>query len=163
MNKKYLATIDGQYEALVSRETIDLSNIVIEEDGCIHLIHGGRSYRAELASIDLSSKTVNLKVNDATFSVKLKDDLDQLVTKMGMKANFLKKSADVVAPMPGLVLKIFVEEGQEVNEGDPVVILEAMKMENVLKAEGSGIVKKINASDGESVEKGVVLIEVEGE
>jgi len=67
----------------------------------------------------------------------------------------------IVAPMPGLVVKVEVEIGDEVEEGQGVVIVEAMKMENELAAEGPGRVVAIPAVAGEAVEKGQVLVELE--
>lgn len=64
-------------------------------------------------------------------------------------------------PMPGMVVQIRVEPGQEVNAGDPLVVIEAMKMENVLKAKSPGKVKAIPAQIGKSVEKGDTLVEFE--
>ena len=61
--------------------------------------------------------------------------------------------------MPGRVLKIFVKEGEEIQIGDNVLSLEAMKMENILKADGVGTVSKITISEGDVVDKGAVLIE----
>jgi len=65
---------------------------------------------------------------------------------------------DMKAPMPGLILDILVTPGQEVKKGDQLLILEAMKMENVLKAPGDGTVSSIEVAKGDSVEKGQVLI-----
>ena len=63
--------------------------------------------------------------------------------------------------MPGRIVNIAVEIGQELNVGDDILSLEAMKMENVLKAEGIGVVKAINFSNDDVVEKGAVIIEFE--
>jgi biotin carboxyl carrier protein len=68
---------------------------------------------------------------------------------------------ELKAPMPGLVVDFLVEIGQEVQTGDKLMILEAMKMENVIKASGQGIVKKLNVIKGQSVEKNQILIEFE--
>ena len=62
------------------------------------------------------------------------------------------------APMPGLVVKVQVEVGQEVAAGQPVLVLEAMKMENELKAAGPGVVEQIHIKPGQAVEKGAVLV-----
>lgn len=67
----------------------------------------------------------------------------------------------VKAPMPGLVVKVFVKEGMQVLEDDKIIVIEAMKMENTLKAPTSGIIKSIKATEGQAVEKGAVLIEIE--
>lgn len=65
------------------------------------------------------------------------------------------------APMPGLVMQIKVEPGQKVKAGDPVVVIEAMKMENILKAKGEATVKAVHVEQGQSVEKGDKLVEFE--
>ena len=62
------------------------------------------------------------------------------------------------APMPGLVVKVHVEVGQVVAAGQPVLVLEAMKMENELKAAGPGVVEQIKVKPGQAVEKGTVLV-----
>lgn len=66
--------------------------------------------------------------------------------------------AQVKAPMPGLVVRILVQPGQAVSEGEGLVVLEAMKMENELKSAGSGTVDRILVSAGQAVEKGALLI-----
>jgi propionyl-CoA carboxylase alpha chain len=67
----------------------------------------------------------------------------------------------LLCPMPGLVVKISVEEGQEVQEGQALATVEAMKMENILKAERRGVVKKINAAAGASLKVDDVIMEFE--
>jgi pyruvate carboxylase subunit B len=68
----------------------------------------------------------------------------------------------IKAPMPGLVVRILVEPGQAVEAGQGVVVLEAMKMENELKAAAAGVVRAVRAEVGRPVEKGQVLVELEG-
>ena len=60
--------------------------------------------------------------------------------------------------MPGKILKIFVKEGQEVKEGEPILIMEAMKMENEMRADSDSVIEKINVSEGQNVESGTELI-----
>ncbi len=67
----------------------------------------------------------------------------------------------VKAPMPGLIIKVMVQEGQNVDRGDKLLIIEAMKMENVLSSPTSGVVKKIHIEEGRAVEKDAPLIELE--
>jgi biotin carboxyl carrier protein len=67
----------------------------------------------------------------------------------------------VKAPMPGLLLKVEVKVGDKISEGSPLFILEAMKMENEIKSETSGTIKEIRAAEGESVEKGAVILVIE--
>jgi len=77
---------------------------------------------------------------------------------MGLQTLTGSKVENIKAPMPGLVLEVMVSAGQTVQKGDPVLILEAMKMENVLKAPGDGTVVSVEVSKGNAVEKNAVLI-----
>ncbi len=85
---------------------------------------------------------------------------EKLLERYG--AATLKKGRDgnVKAPMPGLVLRILVEEGQEVRAGEGLVVLEAMKMENELVSPIDGVVKSVNATVGEPVEKSALLVAI---
>jgi biotin carboxyl carrier protein len=80
---------------------------------------------------------------------------------MGLDVPKVRKLKQLKAPMPGRVVGLSIQVGQEINVGDPLLTLEAMKMENVLKAEGTGVVKEIKVNTQDVVEKGAVLIEFE--
>jgi biotin carboxyl carrier protein len=67
----------------------------------------------------------------------------------------------IIAPMPGKVLQVLVTEGQQVAEGDGLLILEAMKMENRIVAEADGTVKKVNVSVGQMVDGGMLMMELD--
>lgn len=69
-------------------------------------------------------------------------------------------AGSIVAPIPGLVLRFLVNEGDSVKAGDPVLILEAMKMESEITSTATGVVKKINVKEGASVQEGEALIEI---
>ncbi len=129
-------------------------------DGSFSVLANGRSYNAVVEEVDRTAKQMKLKVNGHPYRVVIREPIDQLLEKMGLNFATTKKLAAIKAPMPGLVLKIMVEEGQEVKKGDPVLVLEAMKMENVFKAPADAIVKAIKAVPGAAVEKGAVLIEL---
>lgn len=68
--------------------------------------------------------------------------------------------APVIAPMPGLIVRVHVEAGAQVEAGQPVVVMEAMKMENELRAPATGTVKAVLVTPGQAVEKGTVLVEM---
>ena len=87
--------------------------------------------------------------------------LDELIAAMGLDKPKIKKLKELQAPMPGRIVNVAVAVGDELNVGDEILSLEAMKMENVLKAEGIGVVKSINIGTNDVVDKGSVLIEFE--
>jgi biotin carboxyl carrier protein len=124
-----------------------------------HMLYQNQSFKVELVEIDDESKTVVLKLNNKPVEIQLKDKFDLLLEKLGM--NFSKGAAaqDLKAPMPGLIFDIKVKEGDKVKKGDALLVLEAMKMENILKSPGDGEVKTIKIKKGESVEKNQVLIQ----
>jgi biotin carboxyl carrier protein len=120
-----------------------------------------KSYNAQLEKIDKENKEIVLKIDGQRYTLQIKEDIDVLLDKMGINMSALQKAAPLKAPMPGMVLKVLVTVGQTVNKGDALLILEAMKMENVLKATGTAIIKSIKAEEKTAVEKGAVLIEME--
>lgn len=83
---------------------------------------------------------------------------EELMERMGIEDGAGSQSRELRAPMPGKVLEILVEEGQSVEEGDAMLVLEAMKMENVLRAGTAGVVSAIGVKEGSAVEKEAVLI-----
>src|SRR5690349_19567580 len=135
---------------------IDVSQI---GDGYFHVLVANQSYRVEVVEADAHAKRVTLKVNGRHYPVVLKDRFDLLLERMGMNANSGSKVNHVRAPMPGLIIDLKVKTGDQVKAGDTLLILEAMKMENIIKAPGDATVKSVKVSMGEGVEKNQVLIE----
>jgi biotin carboxyl carrier protein len=78
---------------------------------------------------------------------------------MGLSNLQSAKVSEIKAPMPGLVLKVFVSNGDEVKKGDNLFILEAMKMENIIKSPSDVSIKNIKIVPGDKVEKGQVLMQ----
>lgn len=126
-----------------------------------HLIHNNKSFTIDILSVDRGTKQVELKVNGARYSYKVKDRFDLLLENLGMDSLGGGKVSELKAPMPGLVIDVMVEPGQEVQEDDALLILEAMKMENVLKSPGEGVVQSVEVSKGDAVEKNELLIRFE--
>lgn len=157
----FIAIVNEKNELPITKSTANGLDFVKTSANHYHVLHQGKSYQAELLSFNKAAKEVHLKINGKHCVVKLQDSYDQLVKKMGLSANIVHKISAIKAPMPGLVLSITVEVGQTVKQGEPMLILEAMKMENVIKSPGDGIVKKIVVAKGKPVDKGEVLIEME--
>ncbi|RYC70325.1 acetyl-CoA carboxylase biotin carboxyl carrier protein subunit [Spirosoma sordidisoli] len=128
-------------------------------DRTLHILYQDRSYNAEVLELNAAAKTVVLKINGRIHTIQLKDRFDLLLEKMGMSSAVAAKIGDLKAPMPGLIVGITVAVGATVQKGDTVLILEAMKMENTIKAPAEATVKAIRVQKGDRVEKGQVLIE----
>src|SRR5690606_11314558 len=125
----------------------------------VHIIKDHTSQLVELIDVNIKEKTLTLKLNNKISEIKIQDRFDLLLDKLGMNVAADQRIMDVKAPMPGLILDILVKVGDSVKKGDPVLVLEAMKMENTLKSAGEGEVKGILVGLGSSVEKNQVLIQ----
>ena len=136
-------------------------DIVKVKEGQFHIIHKGKSFVADVLSHDKESKTAAIQINSNTYAVQLKDRFDELLHDLGMGVGNTSKDNEVKAPMPGRVLEILVKVGDSVSEGDGLLILEAMKMENIIKSTREGVLKQIQATEGDSVEKNAVLLSYE--
>lgn len=128
------------------------------QEGKFHLLKGNRSYSAEVIAADYQAKTFVIRINGHQHVLRLQDRFDLLLEQMGISQVNLHQVNEVKAPMPGLIVDIQVEAGQHVKKGDPILILEAMKMENIIKSPGDGVVKVIKVSRQDHVEKNQVLV-----
>lgn len=137
------------------------ADIQWQANGQASILIDHKSYTAQVEKIDKDNKELVLKINGQRYTLAIKEDIDILLDKMGINLSAMQKAAPLKAPMPGMILKILVEPGQQVNKGDALLILEAMKMENVLKASGAATIKAIKVEEKTAVEKGAILIEME--
>ena len=123
------------------------------------LKHG--SYKVKMVRFDKENKTCILQVNNKEIVVSIEDRFDLLLHQLGMDNINNQKVNELKAPMPGLVLNVLVEPGDSVVKGDGMMVLEAMKMENIIRTPADGIVKSIDVRKSDAVEKNQVLIKFE--
>ena len=150
----------GERSYAIEATALDRIDLQATAPGHYHLLHEGQAYRVEVLGIERNQKRVHLRINGREVSYDLRDETDQAIDALGFATAETVVNKDVLAPMPGLVLDILVEEGAEVTAGTPLIILEAMKMENVLKAESDGTVERLEVKKGEAVDKRQLLIKV---
>jgi biotin carboxyl carrier protein len=144
-------------------ETVGSDGAVLKWDNekFFTLEFNGKLFNGEILEQATESNRLKLKINHRVFEIKKKGELDDLIAALGLDKPKIKKLKELQAPMPGRIVNVAVNIGDELNVGDEILSLEAMKMENVLKAEGVGVVKEININNDDVVEKGAVLIEFE--
>lgn len=145
---------EGRYEVTVGGRRLDVD---LHDDGqnFLSLLIDGRSYE------------VGLEKRPAGYAVVLADDV--VLVELGPAAEgtgaALRKLAGgvvrVTAPMPGKLVRILVEAGQEVSAGQGLVVMEAMKMENELRSPRAGRVRQVPVGEGQAVETGALLAVVE--
>ncbi|WP_248723178.1 acetyl-CoA carboxylase biotin carboxyl carrier protein subunit [Seonamhaeicola sp. ML3] len=161
MNKHFKAKVNAEYEFEINSSQIeDLDAFVLSETS-YHIIHDDKSIEAEIVSSNFDKKSYQIKINNTSYNVDIHDDLDLLIKKMGFASGNSQKINSIKAPMPGLILEINVKAGQTIEENDNILILEAMKMENVITSPRDGIVKSVHVKKGDAVDKNHLLIEFE--
>lgn len=142
----------------VNGKPMEPDTLVIK-DNLLHVLHQHTSYRVEIVSFSKEAKTASIKVNGHTYSIAIKDRFDDLLHQLGLDNLQSTKVAELKAPMPGLVLSVLVKEGDEVKKGDNLLVLEAMKMENIIKSPADVMIKSIKIKPSDKVEKNQVLIQ----
>lgn len=164
---------NAQYRALVGDRTFDITvadgHLVVDgekksytfevlREGYVSLIVDGRSVPVSVEPV--GEDQLEVTIDGQRTTVRVKDERDLLLDEFGLGED-AAAGGEVRAPMPGLVLDVLVKEGDEVTAGQGLLVLEAMKMENELKAPSGGVVTTIHASNGDAVDKDALLIEIE--
>ncbi len=122
------------------------------------LIRNNKSYEVQVLEADYEQKEFLIEIDGQSYQVSAADRFDLLLKDLGMEHLNAVTVNDLKAPMPGLVLEVKVAPGDNIKKGQALMVLEAMKMENVLKAEADCLIKSIDCNIGAAVEKGQVLI-----
>jgi len=159
INNKFNYEVDKKGgELSINNEKIE-ADISLLNANSWHIINQLKSYNVEVVSFDSALKTAEIKVNSNTYHITAKDQYDVLLDKMGFSSLSNAKLSEAKAPMPGMVLKVLVTEGDLIKKGDNLFILEAMKMENIIKAADDVVIKTVKIKPGDKVEKGQVLVQ----
>ena len=139
--KTYKMKINGEkYDARIKKYKND--QVIVEVNGI--------DYEINLEHADRRKKEIERSPKTQSVLEVVKSSPKPAVTITG----------SILAPIPGLVLRFLVEVGDSVNAGDPVLILEAMKMESEITSTATGVVKKIHVKEGASVQEGEALLEI---
>jgi len=151
----------NEFEFCFTQEQIDAIDLVQKSPTVYNLLKNHRSMNAVLIEADQSAKMQTIEIDGEKFDIQIKDELDLVLDKMGFNTVPGKQIKEIKAPMPGMVLEIAVSEGQQVHEGDKILILVAMKMENSIIVPADATIKRIVVTTGEAVDKGQILVELE--
>ncbi len=145
------ATLEGRADAAA----------LLEVPGSpVHVVTiGGKQYQAVVKREAAKGRYV-LWIDGWRFELDALDERARAIRDLSAASGGAKGPAPVTAPMPGLVVKVHVQPGDRVEAGQPVVVMEAMKMENELRAPAAGMVRAVHALPGKAVEKGMVLVEL---
>jgi len=161
MEKKYKVKVNDTFEYEFTDGQITSLDIQKVSSSKFHILKENCSFKAEIISSDFLKKNYSVKINSNIYEIDISNQLDLLIQDMGLSLGSAQIINDIKAPMPGLILDVLVQVGDTVNEGDYLLVLEAMKMENTLTALADGVVKSVLVIKGEKVEKNQLLIEID--
>ena len=122
------------------------------------VLRDGQRFKVECEEGPDAEGNAVIRINGVRRAVRVLDERTKLLEKMGMSVKEGAASGDVKAPMPGKILQVLVKPGDAVEEGQSLLVLEAMKMENVIKSAISGQVTEVPIHEGQAVEKGALLV-----
>lgn len=135
-----------------------LAGTIIHKQGDEYrFLYNEKLYDIRVMDYDVEHKTYQVKVNGYRLKIQRSDKIDELIQKLGFNQPPKVALKQVLAPMPGLVKEVYIKVGDEVHTGDNLFILEAMKMENIIKAAGDGVITSIVVKQGDKVEKNGLL------
>lgn len=144
-------------QLLLDGNPIDISFMRPHERFWNIVLHG-KLIPVIVVGYDAETHVLDMRVNGKRTHVTLTSRADSLRKVIGADLKANRFLADLKAPMPGLIKALYIEAGATLKKGDPILVLEAMKMENVLKAAADTVVKEVVVEAGNAVEKGQVLI-----
>ena len=127
----------------------------------VALLSLGDSVHRVVVTRDSAKGRYVLSLDGRRYDVEALDERTRAIRQLSSSASGPKGPAPLVAPMPGLIVRVSVEVGASVQPGQGLVVMEAMKMENELRSSSAGVVKAVRATPGTAVERGAVLVELE--
>lgn len=154
-------TVNESHEFEFESSDLEKLDLLKRSASEFHVIEKNKSFAVKLEESDFKNRKYVISVNSNSYTVKIANGIDQLIKEMGFTIGSSIKANSIKAPMPGIILSVNVEENQEVKEGETLLILEAMKMENAIAAPKAGVIKSIFIKSGETVDKGELMIEME--
>jgi len=157
-NKKYVIRNLFSEELKINGHRKDVK-IFEDEEGFTFLEFNNKKYLAEIT--DKSQNKYTVLLNGLSYSFTIESPISYKRRKYLEKFNQTSKLEVVMAPMPGKIVELLVEPNAKVKEGEPILILEAMKMQNEITTQVSGKIQKIHVKAGDSVSKDEVLMEIE--
>ncbi len=141
-------------------QLIDADNITLNDSNVNNqiILDNNKSKLVSVKGMDHELKRYQIQIDGRIYHVQISDAVDQQILTMNLKSKRSNQLKELRAPMPGLVRQVNVQVGDQVDAGDSLFILEAMKMENLLKSPVNGKVSDIFVKPGESVEKNQILL-----
>lgn len=153
---------DQQFEPTLSGTSAEIKGdqweLIPQGNNRALLVGPQNTLSIDVIAVNREERSVTIQYKGLKHEFKVSEPLDELLKSMGLDNAMQTKIAELKAPMPGLVLDILVSPGQAVKKGEKLLVLEAMKMENAIKAPADAIISAIRCEKGQAVDKNQVLL-----
>lgn len=156
--ERFVVELDGAH-ATVDGESLDVSLSHVAGTP-VRLVRIGEQVHRVVARRGAARGVWQLDVDGARVEAEALDERMRAIKDLTAASAKASGPAPLIAPMPGLVVRIAVAVGDTVSAGQGLAVIEAMKMENELRASAAGVVTAIRVSAGQAVEKGAVLVDL---
>lgn len=157
-NKKFEVSNPLNDKVRVKGKKLDV-RIIENPEGFSYLIYNNKKYQVEI--LEKSQNKYTVMINGVWHSFTIETPISYKRKKTLSKSGYTSKIEIINAPMPGKILDVMVEENSEIKQGEPLFILEAMKMQNEIVSSVSGRITKVNIKQNDSVMKDDVMLEIE--
>ncbi|NIM93110.1 MAG: biotin/lipoyl-binding protein [Anaerolineales bacterium] len=163
---KYIAIIDGQEfeieinvedEIIANGERVTIDYLSVAGQPVYSLIVDGRSYEA---LVQPTEDGMEVLLQGQHFSVSVEDERQRRLRQTSGPSVAKSGELHMKSPMPGLIISVKVREGQEIDVGDSLIVLESMKMQNELKAPCEGTIRSLRIKSGDNVEQNQILLTI---
>lgn len=154
-SKQYVIEIDQGDQVTVNGQIYHLDLQQLPESGLLSLLLNNHSFEA---AVEERGESWQVLLRGELYTVVVEDERMYELRRVQRQSGAFVGVANIKSPMPGIIVKMPVEEGDNVKKGQTVAILESMKMENELKTPRDGIVKRVSVQKGQSVEKDQLLL-----
>jgi biotin carboxyl carrier protein len=155
--KRYKIYLPKDSNPIINEKEKEI-DFIEQEDFHYSFDWNGKRFHCELVSRDQNKAII--KVNGVEYKYSL-ESLFSYIRRGMISSGDNKLNNNILAPMPGKIVDLFLNEGDLVNAGEPVLTLEAMKMQNEITAECNGVIRKIRVLKGQSVMKDELLVEIQ--
>jgi biotin carboxyl carrier protein len=156
VNDIHTFSIEQQSDKFLVNGVLHAAQIHNSDGKNFKVIFNNRCY---LANVTLENDQLRIKINQNTYLLEIKDENELMLEKLGLESRVTKRTDEIKAPMPGMIVDVLVSKGDVVKSGQPLLVLKAMKMENIIKSPHDGVVHEIFIKKDQIIEKDAVMLQ----
>lgn len=156
-SQTYKVKVNGELDFEINEKQVDFSILPLPNN-TYHTLAEHKSLDVKIVSEDFNKRTYCVELFGKVYEVYIGNPLDNLIEALGLETKEILRIDELKAPMPGLITEVRVATGDNVEEGQTLLVLNAMKMENSISSPRSGVIKSVEVTANEAVEKNQLLI-----